>query len=316
MNREQNLYVLAQLRRDLALIGADVPVPCTMTEEEKEEAYGDLIKTRQVRRLIHFDTGSRQDLTPKQRKAIEEAIKASGEEATISYPPPPSVQIYGASVNVNTSGAHVTRAINGPCMLDHILAYTPLYVAGVNAPIEWALHVSSSPNVGPFQGDMTIFRIEDPANLIAPLNPYGIQIYKDRYETLVGWRPWRTWEMFPRIPIPFTTFYLNLTVGKTNHPAALYCLVDFGSIEVPRGARLAATVVTPRIRAIPEAYGEEKAEPAIAKREFASYAQVKEYQALGNTIVWATMRNTGRRDYPLEVSVVEKVPMALPPNTP
>jgi len=316
MNREQNLSVLAHVRRDLALIGADVYVPEGMTHEEKLETFGEALKKRQVRRIIQFPTYARADMTEKQRKAVEESIKARGEEETVLHPPPPTVQIYGASYSATVSQAHVTNALSGPCMLDHILLYTAAYIAGLNAPEDIALHACTSPNVGPFEGDIPIFRMEDPKDLIAPLNRSAIQIYKGRYETLVGWRSFDKWELFPRIPIPFSTFYLNLTVGKTNHPASCHCTVDFGPIEVPRGRVMGISAIEPRTARPPAVAKAPPAEPTIAKRQFASYAQVKEYQALGNTIVWATTRNTGRRDYPIDISVVERVPMYLAPNMP
>lgn len=290
MNVDQDRHVLSVVRGDHRQYGREIFLPEDMPEDEIARQWGDAVKKGLIKKITRTPVlpPAKTEEEAAARKAAE-AAKAG--KATQTFLPPPTTQIYGASFSSTVSQAHVTGAIAGPCMLDHILFYTvSVGTAGANIPMEIALHACTSPDQAPFSGDMTIFRMEDPQDLLGILDRSAIQLYKHRYETLVGWQPMRSYELFPRMVMPWETFYLNLTVGKTNHPAAVYCTVDFGPLEAARASITLAGKIMARPSEAPVGVKAVKAAPRWLGKTYTSYADIKADEIRGARINWASLR--------------------------
>lgn len=304
MDLKTNREVRDAVREDLRQYDREFFVPADMTDEDVEKLLGDAIRAGIIKKITRVPTVA--------GRGVGETPGSPGrspapKETYVTSDAPASVQIFVQSVGAATPGNGVSSARTGPCRIEQVELFTYADGGALNMPQVFSLHASPSPDLGPFGGDLCVFEYNDPQGLLGIGEGAGLVFYKQRVDTAVGSRVYPRAVYRPNVLIPWYTFYLNATAKNVNHPAACFINVDFApatvkasragaSIDVvPRATSTVRTGTTTRAPSVPK---------TIETRTFQSYAQMKEFEALGNGIVWATVRNTGDPRAPLSASVV------------
>jgi hypothetical protein len=306
MQEAQNVYVRQRLRGDLLQYGRVLYVPGDMTDEEIREKYGDLLDKGLLKAVRRAAGGGGSEAgAGTERGSAAVKIPTAASRGTMSLNVPAAVQIFGTS-SAAADIANVSRAIFGPCMIEHVRLWTLDLANALNEVREVGLSVCRQKDQTPFGGDLPVFEFHDPGDSMAEISERAVNLYDQRYETAVGYLARTMYEYFPRIPIPWPSFYLNFTVGKTNGVSNIYCDVSFGPIELAAVEAAKTMSVEPREVAPVAAAPAAKAVPTAESMTFRTYGEIKTFEALGNKIVWSTVGMTGNPAAPIRVTVIRK----------
>lgn len=283
-------------------------MPDGLSEAEKAEAVGDALKKGLIKKVVSLAESPAERAAAAARAAGAAAAAAGREPVMEIHRAPSSVQMLVQSVGAATSGNGVSPGRFGPCMINHVQAFTYADGGATNAPQRFGVNISREKNVGPFVGDMIVFEYFDPQDIFGLGQGQGEIFYKQRVDTAVGSRVYPLADFYPHIIIPFTSFYVNVSVGNLNHPATVFVTVEFAPLSVPRGSIVAQPSYS-EVRSVAPAVEPARAlVPTAEVRRFNNYQEIKVFEALGNKIVWATIRTDPTRTGfpPISVTVVTK----------
>lgn len=304
METKQNRFVLSSVRADLRQYGRVIYLPDDMSEADIERAIGEDLKNGIIKQVKRIVTGA--DKGAGQAPGVA-GRKAAAAGAYDEYPAPPSIQLFVQSVGAGVAGNGVSPGRWGPCMLEHVELFSYVDGGALNMPQVVAVHLSSSPDVGPLGGEMMVLEYADPQNLLGVGEGAGEVFYKQRVDTAVGSRVYPRASYFPRLTIPWRTFYVNVTVKGVNHPASVFVTCDFGPLVIAAAKAGKTVAVEPRVTTTSKSVSVPKAAAVPKSLEtmlFKSYVQMKEFEALGNRIVWSSVKNTGDPVTSISASVV------------
>jgi len=306
VNEKQNISTRQGVRKDLIQYGRVAYVPEGMSDAEIQEAYGDELKKGLIKRLVsdpgrsEYDLGESEKIDPATGK-----VKVPSGGDRVWNAGPPSVQLLSSTGFAAPGRQAVSRSLFGPCMVEHVLI-----TVGNGQAVGWnsckvGLHIGQSREMGLFAGELALFNSFWQVGLITWPNGPNLSIGSQLGSTAVGWRTMDKYEFFPHVIIPFGTFYVNLSTLYATATVYFDVTVDFAPIDIPR-AKLGQTVsVEPRRVAAP-VLAAPKAGLEAREQLFHNYGEIKTLEALGNRIVWPTVRMTGRGDWPIAVTVVSK----------
>lgn len=330
MEEKLNVAVLRKVRSDMGWRPETIYVPWDMPDSEvvakfpKEAAAGTVKKLQPARGQL-------------EPTELEKGLAAKPKEY-ISVPPAP---IQSAWVSTSDSLAHnfVGPGISGPARVVQVsIRPTAMFDSTIDY-YRACIHASMSPDVGPFSGDLSFFNsfnhnaitAQPEGDGILDVVPYAEQTPTGAYSND------RVTTFFMDQIIPFGLFYLNFSIQSINIGGAWIFTVVFGQVQVEKGAisgflaiqqrPAPAPAITvkvtippapkPSVEAVaapvvaapvPVPVAPPKPAPKIETMQFKNYQSIKEFEAVGNKVVWSTIRNTGQGYWgmPLEVSVVRK----------
>lgn len=333
MKEVDNVRVRGLVRVGIGYKGAPVRIPWDMPDDEARARFGKAIQQGVASRLVPGAgqvtvgvEGEGGGEEPIQRKMIIQA--------------PPSVQAWP----VGPAGAvkqTISKSLSGPTWLTHV---TMQVVDGTVTVIDWVragVHVSQSRDVAAFAGDIVIFESLGTNTLGSLGDGPAFTLQAPFQGSNTAPMPFTFYQFFPRVFIPYRTFYLNFSWIITGSVTGTLTTVDFEPAELYEGEQFGLQTIQPRWVAPPLGKIEPRpreviqpsivyvdrvqsvstearapavpkavvapAKPKVAVEEFfKSYADIKVAEATGGRVVWSTIRNTGQGGWgtPLAVKVV------------
>ena len=289
MQEKQNVFVRQSVRRDMFGRALEFFVPADMPDDVLKEVLDERLKSGAVSKVVRVPVVDRGGAGADGGAGAGGGAGVAAAEEMVFGSAPASVQIFGAVGLGGVRSRFVSGSVIGPCLVNRVAFFTTDLATGLNAAEELSAHVSQSRDVPPFAGDIELFRMYDPSDLYGIANQSQVHIYKQRNETLVGWRDWQVWEFFPHVTISFPRFYVSFSIAATNLAVNAYCTVDFAPIQIPKSSVGGRVSVEPRqpVASKPKAV----AVGGLTTQEmrFTSYAEMKTFEALGNRIVWSSL---------------------------
>jgi len=238
MNEKQNIELRQLLRSDHLQYGRELFLPEDLPQEIIDTEWGDSIKAGVIKKVTRTPTVPEDRVASGTKVTSRGVAKPAAGGAGVSMPAPASVQMMVMSVGASVSGNGVSPSRFGPCMIEHVQAFTYADGGATNQPQRFGVNISPSHNLGPFAGEIGVFEYYDPQDLFGIGQGAGQIFYKQRVDTAVGSRVYPLADFYPKLIVPWSTFYVNVSVGGVNHPATVFVTVEFGPLTMAKGATI------------------------------------------------------------------------------
>lgn len=302
VNLKQNLNIRQTLREGFLQYGRVLEVPDDMPDDVVAEVWKEPLAKGIIQKVQKFPT-----VKPPKEPAEPSPGKAPGKAPAPAreHPAPPSVQVFCSGGGMAGPLNNMSARRWGPCTITHVLIDHSGPDTDPLSEFNVGLHVSSTGGGGPFEGEMAIATFEDQSGtyLVGQGDSYIMRTL--RMATDIGYRPTNQINLFPQLVVPFESFSINLSVGDFGAIQSVMVTVDFGPVAKASVSTVKIKTIEPRAQTGPRTLPR-TVQPArpMMEQYFASYADVKAYEAQGHRIVWATTRNTNMPGLPLGIRVM------------